>query len=279
MSPPPWPIKKYSPRHSTWPYTPQDFHRQDASPDTQFYHQPRFVTHIDDAAIADLREYYRSVLLPCCTADGGGGRILDFCSSWISHYPEEIEEMVAKEEEKGEGAAGKVKITGLGMNLQELEANPILNNGRICWDLNVDPDLKVALTSSTTTTNKTISKFDISTSALSIDYLISPIPVLSSLLDLTNEGGSVHLVISNRCFPTKAIARWLRVDEEERVQMVGDFLHFAGWKGIEIVEVCDGEVREEKRDEEEEGDGLKRLMRLMGRRRRDPLWVVRGWKM
>lgn len=194
--------------------------------------------------------------------------------------------MVAKEEEKGEGAGGKgLKITGLGMNLQELEANPILNNGRICWDLNVEPDLKVALTSSTNTTttntNKTISKFDISTSALSIDYLTSPISVLSSLLDLTNTGGSVHLVISNRCFPTKAIARWLRVDEEERVQMVGDFLHFAGWKGIEIVEVCDGEVREEKREGEEEGEeeGLKRLMRMMGRRRRDPLWVVRGWKM
>lgn len=191
--------------------------------------------------------------------------------------------MVVKEEEKG--AAGKgLKITGLGMNLQELEANPILNNGRICWDLNVEPDLKVALTSSTTNTNgttNTISKFDISTSALSIDYLISPISVLSSLLDLTNEGGSVHLVISNRCFPTKAIARWLRVDEEERVQMVGDFLHFAGWKGIEIVEVCDGEVRVEREEEEGggEGEGLKRLMRLMGRRRRDPLWVVRGWKM
>lgn len=191
--------------------------------------------------------------------------------------------MVAKEEEKGEGARGKVQITGLGMNYQELEANPILNNGRICWDLNVEPDLKVALTSSTNTnTNKTISKFDISTSALSIDYLTSPISVLSSLLDLTNEGGSVHLVISNRCFPTKAIARWLRVDEEERVQMVGDFLHFAGWKGIEIVEVCDGEVRVETRAGEEgegEGEGLKRLMRMMGRRRRDPLWVVRGWKM
>lgn len=193
--------------------------------------------------------------------------------------------MVAKEEEKGEGAGGKVQITGLGMNLQELEANPILNNGRICWDLNVEPDLKVALTSSTsntngtTNTNNTISKFDISTSALSIDYLTSPISVLSSLLDLTNEGGSVHLVISNRCFPTKAIARWLRVDEEERVQMVGDFLHFAGWKGIEIVEVCDGEVRVEREEEEGEGEGLMRLMRLMGRRRRDPLWVVRGWKM
>lgn len=192
---------------------------------------------------------------------------------------------MVKDGEEGKG----LKITGLGMNLQELEANPILNNGRICWDLNVEPDLKVALTSSTNTTNgtntnKTISKFDISTSALSIDYLTSPISVLSSLLDLTNTGGSVHLVISNRCFPTKAIARWLRVDEEERVQMVGDFLHFAGWKGIEIVEVCDGEVRVEREEEEGgegegEGEGLKRLMRLMGRRRRDPLWVVRGWKM
>jgi hypothetical protein len=43
---------------------------------------PRFVTHIDDGAIASLTEYYRTVL-------PNGGAILDLCSSWISHLPPE----------------------------------------------------------------------------------------------------------------------------------------------------------------------------------------------
>ena len=54
------------------------FHKADPSPDAAFYVQPRFVTHIDDGAIAAVTAAYRE-LLPA------GGDILDLMSSWVSH--------------------------------------------------------------------------------------------------------------------------------------------------------------------------------------------------
>lgn len=51
------------------------------SPDTLFYESPRFVTHIDDPAIAALTKYYSEVLPPSNTP---GVAILDMCSSWVS---------------------------------------------------------------------------------------------------------------------------------------------------------------------------------------------------
>lgn len=67
------------------------------------------------------------------------------------------------------------------------------------------------------------------------------------------------------------MSRWLRVDENERLQMVGDYLHFAGWKGIEIVEVSDGKATQGKGQEASGG-----LFGWMGMGGRDPLWVVRA---
>lgn len=65
---------------STMPYTAEDFSRQDEAIDTSFYSQPRFVTHIDDAAISALTDFYAEKF----TSDAS---MLDICSSWISHYP------------------------------------------------------------------------------------------------------------------------------------------------------------------------------------------------
>ena len=52
------------------------------SPDTVFYDAPRFVTHIDDPAIAALTKYYSQVFPPSNTP---GIAILDMCSSWVSN--------------------------------------------------------------------------------------------------------------------------------------------------------------------------------------------------
>ncbi|KAI7225274.1 hypothetical protein KC330_g9159 [Hortaea werneckii] len=310
-SPPIWPVRKYTPRHPSWPYTPQDFTRHDPSADSSFYASPRFVTHIDDAAIGSLREYYAHVLPPSPhrhhpgegQAAGSQGtdppkkRILDLCSSWTSHFPSQVVNGVKD---------GKVEVWGLGMNARELERNPVFQGGRWgVWDLNSDEqgggDVGVAL--GKTILKKTerggaeemptqsLSKeeeaplLDATTCVVSTDYLTQPLTVFSSLLGLTKPGGSLHLTISNRCFPTKAIARWLQVDEEERLQMVGDYLHFAGWKGIEIVELSDGRVRGgDDGGEEQQGGGgdggLGAFMKALGMDTgsRDPLWVVRGVK-
>ncbi|RMY44470.1 hypothetical protein D0863_16211 [Hortaea werneckii] len=268
---------------------------------------PRFVTHIDDAAIASLRAYYAQVLPPVVSQTGPSPRILDLCSSWTSHFPSRIYDAVGK---------GEVEVWGLGMNARELERNPVFRDGGGwgVWDLNREGkgDVGVAVKATILKTVRgsggevevgspspstqpqhqeagkeqgdTPPLLDATTCVVSTDYLTQPLSVFSSLLRLTKPGGSVHLTISNRCFPTKAIARWLRVDEEERLQMVGDYLFFAGWKRIEIVELSDGRVRGSDGDGSGEGEGeqggLGAFMRALGMDagRRDPLWVVRGVK-
>jgi hypothetical protein len=59
-----------------WPYSAEDFQRDDESSDTYFYNQPRLVFHIDEAAIDSLTKYYRSKFF-------AGASVLDVCSSWV----------------------------------------------------------------------------------------------------------------------------------------------------------------------------------------------------
>ena len=89
------------------------FERYDASADERFYDLPRFVTHIDDDAIAAVTQLYRELFPP-------GGAILDLMSSWVSHLPPEISYR---------------RVVGLGMNRAELDANPRLHE-RIVQNLN-----------------------------------------------------------------------------------------------------------------------------------------------
>ena len=77
------------------------FRRMDESNDENFYSLPRFVTHIDHAAINTVTNLYREFF-------PAGNAILDLMSSWISHLPEEIQYS---------------RVVGLGMNKEELEAN------------------------------------------------------------------------------------------------------------------------------------------------------------
>lgn len=245
-----WPTRPYTPRHASWPYRAADFARLDQSADAAFYAVPRLVTHIDDVAIASLRRYYDAVL-------PRRGRLLDLCSSWISHYPPAVEEAAA-------AGDGQLRVVGLGLNAAELAANPVLGGGRIVADLNEQPDVPAALRAAGVAVavrgdgeagcesgGEEGDLLDASTMVVSIDYLTDPVAVLRSLRRAMRMQGAVHLAVSNRCFPTKAIARWSRISEEERLCMVGDFLHFAGWGQIEIVELSDGSLG-------------------------DPLWVVRA---
>ncbi|KAF2093254.1 hypothetical protein NA57DRAFT_48572 [Rhizodiscina lignyota] len=235
-SPTDFKVTPYEPQYKEWPYSEEDFQRQDNSPDSNFYSRPRFVTHIDSAAINALRAYYAQNL-------PRRGRILDLCSSWISHLPKECEQAVQE---------GTLSVVGVGMNHAELERNALLagpSGRRVVQDLNSDPELVEEATKG--------GLFDAAACVVSIDYLTRPLKVLRSARESTREGGSVHLAVSNRCFPTKVVGRWLQVNEKERLKMVGDYLWFAGWRRVEIVEVVP------MREDWNSGD---------------PLWVVRGFK-
>ncbi|KEF63693.1 uncharacterized protein A1O9_01671 [Exophiala aquamarina CBS 119918] len=224
------PIRSYTPQNpdGPFPYSKADLTPMDAGSDQSFYTTPRFVTHIDDNAIINLRKYYAQVI-------PRKGRVLDFCSSWISHYPADL---------ANEAAAGEVEVLGTGMNKSELSKNPILKAWSV-QDLNEEPEMRLPGEGEGR-------KIDASTCVVSIDYLTRPVEVLSSIRQQTDNGGKVHLIISNRCFPAKVVGRWLKVDEEARLNMVGDYLWWSGWRNIEIQTLVDGSWTT------------------------DPLWVVRG---
>jgi len=170
------------------------FERIDVGDDLQFYEQPRFVTHIDDATIAALTDFYRERLAP-------GARVLDLMSSWVSHLPED---------------RTYASVVGHGMNAAELGHNPRLD----AWhqqDLNADPRLPWPAQS-----------FDAALIAVSIQYLTRPVEVLAELARLLAPGGEVIIAISHRCFPTKAIWAFRTLAPEERLRLIALFLQRAG---------------------------------------------------
>jgi len=224
-------VRHYKPTgpEASFPYTARDLTPMDPGNDTSFYGVPRFVEHIDENAINSVRRYYSQTLPK-------KGKILDFCSSWISHYPPEVDEA---------RKAGELVILATGMNKSELGQNPVLSAWAV-QDLNENPEVDLP------TSKGDSSLLDASTCVVSIDYLTKPIEVLKSIRKLTNPGGKIHLAISNRCFPTKVVGRWLKISENERLEMVGDYLWWSGWRDIEIVTLV-------------EATWMK-----------DPLWVVRA---
>lgn len=177
-----------------WPYSASDFARADESNDALFYDQARLVTHIDDACVAALTQYYREALTD-------GTDVLDICSSWVSHYPKEWK--------------GK-RVVGLGMNDYELSKNPQLAE-YVVKDLNADPTLPFPDAS-----------FDTVTCVVSIDYLNKPLQVVQEIGRVLRPGGQAIISCSNRCFPTKAFEIWLRTNDLEHIFIIGSFFHFSG---------------------------------------------------
>ena len=177
------------------------FAREDESDDAGFYRQARLVTHIDDATIAALTEFYAEFLPP-------GSRVLDLMSSWVSHLPEE---------EYGH-------VAGLGMNAEELDANPRLSD-RVVHDLNEEPVLPFADDS-----------FDRAVIAVSVQYLVQPIEVFTDLGRVLAPGGRVAVAMSHRCFPTKAILAFRALPPNDRIRLVGSYLHRAGFVEINALD-------------------------------------------
>jgi SAM-dependent methyltransferase len=178
------------------------FVRQDESPDSEFYRQPRFVAHIDAATIQALTEFYRSFIPDA--AD-----VLDLMSSWISHLPPE----------KTYG-----RVAGLGMNAEELAANPQLHDHSV-HDLNADPLLPYAK-----------DEFDRAMIAVSIQYLIKPVEVLASAGAALRAGGQICIAMSHRLFPTKAILAFHRLPPTDRVRLVSSYLELAGFQDVHFVD-------------------------------------------
>jgi SAM-dependent methyltransferase len=174
------------------------FDKADRSPDAEFYVEPRFVTHIDDGAIAAVTQAYRETLPP-------GGTVLDLMSSWVSHLPEEV---------------GYGSVVGHGLNAEELMANPRLSRWFV-QDLNIEPALPLSDGS-----------FDGACLCVSVQYLQRPVDVFRDVRRVLRPGAPFVVSFSNRCFPTKAVAIWQAFSGRDQQRLVGAYMEAAGFNDI-----------------------------------------------
>jgi SAM-dependent methyltransferase len=173
------------------------FAREDDADDARFYQDARRVLHIDAVCAARIRCFYGEQLQP-------GSRVLDLMSSWRSHLPEGLGEVV-----------------GLGMNAAEMRDNPQLNRHAV-HDLNRSPRLPFADAS-----------FDAVVNTVSFEYLIYPLDVLEDVRRVLKPGGKLLVTFSTRFFPPKAIRLWTHLHPMERLGWVLQGVQRAGFAHLE----------------------------------------------
>jgi len=165
--------------------------------DAAFYAQPRLVSHVDKTASQEIARLYQR-LLP------KSGRVLDLMASWESHLAEDH---------------GLTTVVGLGMNEEELAANPLFSEYRV-HDLNVTPRLPYG-----------DAEFDAVICSLSVEYLVKPFEVFAEVARVLKPGGRFVVTFSNRWFPPKVIGTWENLHEFERPGLVLEYFHRDGLFG------------------------------------------------
>jgi SAM-dependent methyltransferase len=174
----------------------------DGSDDALFYDSPRFVTHVDDAFIAQLTALYRDRIPP-------NSRVFDFMSSWVSHLPTDVP---------------YAHIEGHGLNDEELARNPQLSHYFV-QNLNQNQSLPLEDCS-----------FDAVINTVSIQYIQYPERVFAEVYRILKPGGIAIFSFSNRMFYQKAIAAWRDSSEMGRVALAKRYFESVpGFGNIETI--------------------------------------------
>lgn len=171
-----------------------EFSRKDETVDSVFYEKERPGPHLDALALNTVERIIQALTVE------KEPRILDLMAGIDSHIPSEVK---------------SGKVTGLGMNVAELEKNERLDD-YVVHDLNVDTKLPFE--------NNT---FDIVLNTVSVDYLIKPFDVFKEVGRVLKPGGLFLVVFSNRFFPEKVVKLWKEGSEDERVLFVEEFFRKA----------------------------------------------------
>lgn len=176
-------------------FTAKDFSRQDEADDANFYATARLVVHLDEKAVARVKDIARRYIPPV------QGRILDLMSSFRSHLPDD--------RPYGE-------VIGLGMNEAEMQANPQLTRWLV-HDLNKLPQLPFSDGSFYAVLN-----------TVSVQYLTHPVAVFREVARVLVPGGVSIVTFSDRMFPTKTVRIWRESDDEEHIALVQEYHRQAG---------------------------------------------------
>jgi SAM-dependent methyltransferase len=179
------------------------FKRVDGSDDAYFYAMARMTNHLDRVALGQVQALYGRLLEPETV-------VLDLMSSINSHLP----------------ASLQTRVTGLGMNREELEANPALDQ-RLVHDLNQSPKMPFPEAS-----------FDAVVCTVSVEYLTQPFAVFRDVARVLRPGGQFIVSFSNRWFPPKAIDLWHNLHEFERPALVLEYFMDSGeFEALETLSV------------------------------------------
>jgi SAM-dependent methyltransferase len=177
------------------PFTPDLFARADESDDALFYAPSRKVVHLDEPAIAAVSEFFAEHL-------PAGGELLDLMASWRSHLPKRL---------------ARKRVVGLGMNAEEMSDNPDLD-AWVVHDLNKNPALPFR-----------DAEFDGGMLTVSMQYLTQPIEVFRSVARCLKPAAPFIVIVSHRCFPTKAVKIWHQCQGmRERMELGMAYFSFAG---------------------------------------------------
>ncbi len=170
------------------------FVRKNETEDKDFYKTPRFMNHLDDKASELIAELYGQFIQPDM-------KVLDLMASCQSHLnigPE------------------KISLTGLGLNQQELDKNPLINNA-IVHDLNNETKLP-----------QVSGEMDAVICTASIEYLINPINVAKEIGRILKPGSPFIITFSDHWFEPKAIQVWSDLHPFERMGLVSNYLKQSG---------------------------------------------------
>jgi SAM-dependent methyltransferase len=173
----------------------------DASDDSLFYAEPRFVQHLDAAFRSRLTALYRQRIPPCAV-------VLDLMGSWVSHLPEEVR---------------YEQVIGHGLNEQELAANPRLDR---YWVQNLNRNQHLPLEDASV---------DAALIVAGWQYLQQPEAVAAELLRVVRPRGQVIVAFSNRMFFQKAPQVWTDGGDRDHLAYVARVLLAQGWGRPELI--------------------------------------------
>lgn len=196
-----------------WPYTGEDFSRMDESPDTSMYAEPRFVNHLDESSLARLTNVYSTLFASAGKPDFS---VLDLCSSWVSHFPQDMPK--------------EARVVVHGINEREVKANMQATESFV-QDFNKNPKLPFEDNS-----------FDFVTNALSVQYLTDPRAVFAEMNRVLRPGGVATIAFSHRTFIEKAVNVWAKetYDGEGHVHLISKYFQHGpvgGWTHVSSFDV------------------------------------------
>ena len=166
---------------------PEFFRRDDEGPDSVFYAEPRFSTYLGPAASQAACARYTE-LLP-------QGHILDLMAGYVSHLP-----------------ATFSRVTGLGLNREELSYNPRLND-YLVLDLNQPGFLPFA-----------DALFSGAVCTEGMPYLTRPLETFAEVARSLKPGAPFVITFSDRMFERKAVLAWRAGDAAARLRLVRSYL-------------------------------------------------------